>query len=396
MITSDVVVVGGGPSGLHVASRLAERGISVQLLEKKTEIGKNVTCTGIVGKDVFGRFGVGTDSILREIDTTKLVSPFGTSLVYKHPAPFACVVDRDRFDKQLAAEARTRGVAISLGCRVEDFSLKSDGIEVKAAAQDGRGPLVCRARMAVFATGVDYNLHAKTGLDCPSDFLHGAQIELNTEQDGHTTIFVGKNIAPGAFAWAVPAGPKRIRVGLLARKAPRHYLRRLLERHNGDQWDCPDDCRIRLKPVAQGLMNKTAGDRVIALGEAAGQVKTTTGGGIYFGLLCSEIAAETIETGMKQESFSAAVLSRYESRWKAALKKEILLGYYARKICASLSDRQVERIFHIAQNDGIIPIVRSTANFDWHADLIVAIFKRLSFFKVFKGSRDISDMKKLP
>ena len=52
----DVIVIGGGPSGLNSASLLAEKGLDVLLLEKKKEIGHKVICTGIIGREAFERF----------------------------------------------------------------------------------------------------------------------------------------------------------------------------------------------------------------------------------------------------------------------------------------------------------------------------------------------------
>ena len=74
MKRSDVLIVGGGPSGLRLAARLAESGIHVRVLEKKEEIGSNIVCTGIIGKDVFNDFGLNKDSALGELQTVRLVS----------------------------------------------------------------------------------------------------------------------------------------------------------------------------------------------------------------------------------------------------------------------------------------------------------------------------------
>jgi flavin-dependent dehydrogenase len=92
----DVVIVGGGPVGLHTGKLLAENGVETIILEKKPDIGLSVICTGIVSQDVFRQFNLSGDSILREIQNVKVVSPFGTSLSYQHPQPFAYVVDREK------------------------------------------------------------------------------------------------------------------------------------------------------------------------------------------------------------------------------------------------------------------------------------------------------------
>ena len=115
MKSSDVLIVGGGPSGLRLAARLAGAGLDVRVLERKDGIGSSVVCTGIIGKEVFDSFGMNRDSALGELQTVRLVSPFGTSVVYSHPQPFAYVVDRERFDRNLAAEAASRGADIEPG-----------------------------------------------------------------------------------------------------------------------------------------------------------------------------------------------------------------------------------------------------------------------------------------
>jgi len=379
----DVAVVGGGPSGLNVSKRLAERGLDVLLLERKSEIGTHVICTGILGKEVFQKFDLAGDSVLREIKNVKVVSPYGSSMTYQHPAPFAYVVDRKKFDKYLAQEADSKGVEIELENRVLDIAVNRNDVEVTTKVEGG-GLRKFSAKLAVIATGIDTHLNKKLGLGYPKDFLNGAQAEIEIENNDSTAVFVGKNIALGAFAWAVPTADRRVRIGLLTENDPIVCFERLMEKFYPEKTGDLDKKRIQVKAIAQGLVSKSYGDRVIALGEAAGQVKTTTGGGIYFGLLCSEIASEVIMKSYQAGSFKSSRLAEYEKFWKRAIQKEIVIGYYARRIWARLNDMQVEKIFQIARSDGIIPLIRDKGNFDWHSDLILTLIKKFPFFSIFR------------
>lgn len=379
----DVIVVGGGPSGLNVSRRLAERGLDVLVLERKKEIGTQIVCTGILGREIFKEFDLAPDSILKEIMNVKIVSPHGNTITYQHPAPFACVVDREKFDKLLADEARSKGVEFELENRVMDIAINKNDIEVVARTGDNN-PRKFRSQIVVLATGIDYHLNKRLGLGYPRDFLNGAQAELEIGDGQGTTVFIGKDFAQGAFAWVVPTNSQKVRLGLLTEKDPKVCFHYLLEKFFPEKKKNLEEKQVQIKAIAQGLISRSYGERVIALGEAAGQVKTTTGGGIYFGLLCSEFASEVILRSYEFSSFRSSLLSEYEKLWKRALQKEILVGYYTRKIWARLTDLQVERMFQIAQNDGIIPLVKDKGNFDWHSGFILTLIKKLPFFKIFR------------
>jgi digeranylgeranylglycerophospholipid reductase len=385
MKSSDILVVGGGPSGLRLAARLAGSGLHVRVLEKKDGIGSKVVCTGIIGKEVFDSFGMNRDSALGELQTVRLVSPFGTSVIYRHPQPFAYVVDRERFDRNLAAEARNHGADIVLSTKAEDIQVSGEGVKIHAREAGGSRRLYS-AGMVVLASGIDFGLHAKLGLGRPKEFLNGAQVEIETCDPTAAAIFVGRDVAPGAFAWMVPSGPARLRVGLLTRNEPRAYLARLIGAVFPERFGGAAPPGIKIKAIAQGLLSKTYGERVIAIGEAAGHVKTTTGGGVAYGLMGADIAADVIGECFARNAFSAKDLARYEKAWRTAMQREIVLGRMARGVCARLTDAQMEKIFYLAQTDGIIPIIREKGDFDWHGDLILALIKRLSFMKVFRGT----------
>jgi len=381
---SDVLIIGGGPSGLRTAARLAAGGLDVRVLDRKAGVGRDVVCTGIVDREVFARFGLETGSVIRDLRDVRLVSPFGTVVTYSHPRPFACVVDRERFDHSLAAAAAAAGARLSFGCRVEEISVEGGGVEVAVSTDDG-GRARCAAALAVIATGVDCDLQKRAGLGRPRDFLCGAQVEVPSLPGEPTSILFGRDVAPGAFAWSVPAGGT-VRMGLLARKDAKARLLKLLEDRDGRRGQ-DAGMSIRTRAVAQGLVNRTAGDRVLSVGEAAGQIKTTTGGGISYGLLCADFAAESILECFRRSSFGAGALAAYELRWRGAIEKEIVVGHYVRRVCARLSDGRIESLFHLAQTDGILPIIQETADFDRHSRLIFALLERLSFMKDFRSIR---------
>lgn len=386
MKTADVVVVGAGPSGLRTAARLAAAGLRVRVLERKPRAGAGVLCTGIVGLEVFDDFGLDRGSIVEELRTVRLVSPYATELLYEHPRAFAGVVDRERFDGALAAAATAAGATVVCDARVEDAAVGPDGIAL--AVRDAGGLRRETAEVAVLATGVDFALSKKLGLSAPRDFLKGAQVECDAPGAGTTTLFFGRDVAPGAFAWSVPSGPGRARIGVLTQKDPRACLHRLLDRHFGGVRAASETRAVRTKPVAQGLLVRTAGDRVLAVGEAAGQTKTTTGGGISYGLACADLAARSVVEAFGRSDFRRASLAAYERRWKALLQREILVGQYTRRMCARLSDGRIESLFQLARTDGIVPIIRERADFDWHSGLIFALLQRLSFMRFFRDVRD--------
>ena len=379
----DVAVVGGGPSGLQTARLLAERGLHVVLFEKKDEIGADVVCTGIVGREIFHEFGLPEDSLLGDLRTMTVVGPSGGSLHYEHPSTFAAIVDRGHFDGSLASIARQAGAEIRTGRRVVSVSLSSKGIRLRTRSDRGESGS-CSASILVLATGIHHDLQTGLGLGSPRAFLRGVQSEAETTLDAEPAIYLGTGIAPGAFGWAVPTTPGRMKIGLITDKDPARCFARLLDVLRLDGRRGEAEAAVRIKPIAQGLVARTSGERVLVVGEAAGQVKTTTGGGIYYGLLGARVASDIVMKAVQARDFRASFLSEYDRLWRAVLKREILIGHYVRKAFAALDDRQIEKLMDVARQDGVIPLVRARGHFDWQSGLLVELLRQAPIFRLFR------------
>jgi len=373
----DVVVVGGGPAGLHAAERLAEAGFAVLVLDNRPSIGAGKVCTGIVGAEAFQRWDLPRETVLAEIQTIRFVGPNDTGFVYRHPTVLAYAVRRDQLDEALARQAAARGVVVRTGHRVESLHVESGGVTLEGFRRADGAPFREQARLLVLATGVNFRFHRRLGLGRPLDFLRAAQAHVPVRRPlDSTTCYIGRFVAPGAFAWVVPIHPDMVRAGLMAEAPIRPLVRNFLDRY-GPTWALDPRRRIPVdyKPIAQGWQGPMVADRVVAVGEAAGQVKTTTGGGIYYGMVGAEMAAEVIAEGLRRDALRRIDLTPYERRVRQVLGPEIQAGYTLRKMFARLDDRQIEWLLRFVQRDGVLGLVQARAHFDWHLNLLKSVLQ---------------------
>ena len=340
----DVIVVGGGHVGLYTAYQLAQRGLRVRLLDQKKQIGEKIVCTGIIGSEAFRRFDLPRHTIIGSIQQVRFYSPFNNHFDYQPPEVLAEVVDRTRFNQYFAQKAVEKGTQIKTASRVDGIRIKKESIGIRLTDENGEEK-VYEAQVLIVATGVNYKLFEWLGLEAPKTFLGGAQIHIPYEGEDWTSVYVGREVAPGSFAWTVPLNNGVSRVGLLSEKNPASYLKKLLDRIKPGWRDDIGEHSIDLRPVVQAPVEKSFGDRVLIVGEAAGQIKTTTGGGIYYGLLGADIAVETLEEAFQKKRFTANVFSGYDRRWKKEIGEELRFGYYFRKLFSKLTDEQIEELF---------------------------------------------------
>jgi flavin-dependent dehydrogenase len=142
--------------------------------------------------------------------------------------------------------------------------------------------------------------------------------------------------------------------------------------------------RVKILPLAP--VARTWSARVLAVGDAAGLVKATTGGGIYFGLLSGRIAADVLAGALAEDCLTATRLREYERRWRARLWPEIRAGVAFRTMAARLSDRAIDALVDLARVDGIVPLLKQTADFNWHGAAARALLRNASFRRVVFGS----------
>jgi digeranylgeranylglycerophospholipid reductase len=382
-VYADVVVVGGGPAGSCCARELASRGFKTLLLEEHTTVAAKVLCTGIIGINAFQEFPLPWNTVVGTLGRMKAISRYGTELPYIPQQPIAYIVEKGVFNATLAAQAAQAGAVLRTSTRAHALSIDGAGVHLQATAEGGR-PLRFHASVTVLACGVHYQLTKHLGLGTPREFLQGAQTELPWAVSEWTEIHLNKEFSREAFAWIVPLSNGHTRVGLMCAHEARSALARFLDRM-APQWRERHDVHLASKPIAQTPLRQSYADRVLVIGEAAGQVKATTGGGIYYGLLAARLAAETIASAFAKGDFSAATLRTYERAWQALLAEELALGLSFRKLYGWLGDRQMDGLLrHIAHN-GLKDLIRRKANFDWHRELIADLGRRLPLGKLGVG-----------
>jgi flavin-dependent dehydrogenase len=161
----------------------------------------------------------------------------------------------------------------------------------------------------------------------------------------------------------------------LARRDNPFYLRKLLASLAADGKIVSSYVKLTYGGVPLKPLPHTRGDNLLVVGTAAGQVKPITGGGIYFGLICADIAANTLKRALETDNLSAHALAGYERAWRRKLARELRNGYWARKVYEMLNDRQVSRVFGLLESTGIIEELRRSEelSFDWHADVIARV-----------------------
>ena len=368
----DVLVVGGGPGGLYAAERMARRGVRVLLCEEHESIGSPVHCTGILASESFDQFDLPRSATLNALTTARFVSPAGLTFDHTTPEPLATVIDRVAFDRALAARAREAGVDLRQSTRVLTLEPCADGME--AVIGESR----VRARLIVLACGASYGLHRRFGLGLPRLHLHTAQRELPARRLWSVEMHFGRAVAPGGFAWVVPVvrpDGSYVRVGAMASGDALGCYVRMLERVS-DRWGIEDDgAAPRQKVLPLGAIDRTYADRLLVIGDAAGLVKPTTGGGIHYSLLSGGLAAEVAVDALDRDRLDADTLSAYERAWRRQLGDELESQHALRQAVTRLNDAEIDDLFDLARTDGIMPLVRKTARFNHHRDLISALFK---------------------
>ncbi len=361
----DALIVGGGCVGGFIADRIASAGWSVAVVEEHREIGEPVQCGGLVTPRVFDLVDC-TETIQGKVRGAEIFSPQGRRMVIDGGRTEAVVVDRAMFDRAIMERALRHGATTFLGTQAQAARLEDGGVLVRATRGDEE--LRIRTRLLVGADGVRSNVAKWFNIVRPKKILPGFEVEMaGVEGDPEfVKLFLGRDLAPGFFGWIIPSG-ETARVGLcLGEGNARAYLERMLQR--------PQVAKFtrRAQPILYiiggiplGFARRSYADRVMVVGDAACQAKATSGGGIFTGLLCGKFCADTAVEALEEGDLSARRLHRYHKAWTKSIGKELRKDIVIHETFSRLTDDQVEEIFSLLDNPGLLDLIRRKGDIDF-------------------------------
>jgi digeranylgeranylglycerophospholipid reductase len=378
----DIVVVGGGPCGSYAAYTAAKLGAEVLVCEEHEKIGVPEHCAGHLNISSLELLGIRLPpaAIENEIRGAVFCSPSGKQFVLRCRAPVTYVVNRELFDKHLAELAIKAGVKYRFKSGVKSLILDSGvvkGVALKGEERVG-------ANVVIDAEGCSSKLLKKTGLDGleGSMMVKGAQAEVDCVEDVEedmVEVYLGNKVAPGFFAWIIPRQDGSAKVGLATRVGnPRDYLRRFMEKHPVASQKLKKSRTVYTSvhpiPLA-GPIPKTYSDGFLAVGDAASQVKPTTGGGVIFGLTCAREAGEVACEAVKMQDFSEDFLSRYPSRWKRLVGFDLAAMLRMRRMLDSLSDSRIDGMIDLCRKLGVGSVLEKVGDLDFQGKSLIPMVK---------------------
>jgi flavin-dependent dehydrogenase len=337
--TCDVLVVGGGPAGSTVATRLAQRGYQVVLMEKahhpRFHIGESLLPLNLPLLEELGvKEEIESRSMIKH--GVEFISPFhgnkSVMLEFKDAwdknHPYAYQVRRSEFDHVLIRNAAAKGATVLEGCRVRSVGFDEDGGSATVSAtRDSGEALTYRTRFVVDASGRDTLLANHFGTkeknkrhNSAAMFGHFTGAKRHEGRlEGNITVFWFQH----GWFWFIPLADGTTSVGAVCwpyylksrKKTPTEFFMDTIAL-------CPA-LSERLKSAT--LINdveatgnysysstRSHGKNYVMLGDAFAFVDPVFSSGVFLAMNSGFVGADTVDTCLKQPHLAAAALKKFD------------------------------------------------------------------------------------
>lgn len=318
----DVAIIGAGPIGLYLAS-LLEKKLSVIVLDKNSSFGGKAD-SGLYSARLESFIPLEKKWIEHHVTTAVLHSSGGEEVILKKPSTAAYVVNRKQFTAWLSERL---SCPVKLKQTVQRISIKDTAI---VDTQDNS----YEAKMLIGCDGASSIVRKHFGIS-PKEILNGI-IGITAEENHSPAVdlYFEKKLLMDGFFWKIPRG-KTTEYGALGK--------------NVNYNDLETFFRIKNYEKHAAFMNlgyfPTAFPHTLLVGEAAGQVKPWSLGGIIFGFTCSKIASDVIFDAFTHGDFSENFLNAYDISWKKKIGGIIQLGLFLREQYKKMDNNAVDETF---------------------------------------------------
>jgi geranylgeranyl reductase len=305
-LSTKVLVIGGGPAGATAARLLAEQNIEVVLLERNLSYVK--PCGGGLSFSGFEEFDIPRTAIRKEIDKIRIVSPRGEKLDIELKGGGLAIVERGKFDAGLRQAAEEKGAKIIEG---EFVSVSSGNHLSKVVASNGEDVHEISSEYIIAADGVNSKVRTAAGIKPARSFFTISERIKGLSSD-LCEFWFGSSHAPFAYSWIFPSS-QGVSIGTASLEpgTVHNLMKRFKER---TQIQAEGDLKIYRIPVWEGdLYNK---DKILFVGDSAGQVMPLTYEGIYYAMKAGEFAARAI---------AEEKVNNYKRIWKERFQKKFTI-----------------------------------------------------------------------
>ena len=352
----DVIIAGGSVAGLLSAREISSNGFSVLVIEEDYEIGTPEHCGGLVSIAGLEELGVipFKKTFDHMIESAQISAPDGSCFDINSKKQKVIEISRRELDKQIAFQAQKNGAVIKVKTSFQEIT--DTGIRTN------EGKIDCK--IFVDARGVSSLIHKdRTGI------LSSAQYEIYADwiHKGHVKVMFDQEKYPGFFAWIIPSNEGKGKVGVAGRGINvAEALDVILEGKENYSIIRKIFAPIWIKgPIENFVEGKT-----IIVGDAAGQAKPTTAGGIFTSGMGGVYAGQAISKFLKTNNRSE--LLEYQKKWIDRFGKEFEKQIFARKMLERIDNQTINKLFKSITPE-ITKDISEKDDFDFHTSSIIKL-----------------------
>ncbi len=358
----DVLIAGGSVAGLTTARECSSNGNSTIVIEEDHEIGTPEHCGGMVSLSGLQKLGLMLDSnnFQNAVPIARIRSK-SASFELSAEKQNVIVVDRRGLDKQIAKQAEDAGAQIRTRCTFKSIAKKESKYTIKTSDGEieckyfvdakGLGSLKDASQNGILASA-QFEVYAK--------WIEGKTVEILFDSDKY----------PGFFMWIIPMGDGRGKIGVAGKGINTSVALHEFIRSKGEKYSI---IRKIFAPIwIGGPKSQFVFDRTLIVGDAAGQTKPTTAGGIFSCGMGGVFAGQAISNAIEKNDDT--LLYEYEKSWKSMFQKEFQSMLLARKVLERLDNKAIDGIFSSLSKKAITD-VSNFSDFDFHSSALSLFLK---------------------